>query len=335
MPVSSKLHQFLLLPENRSAYRALQTAEKLLKQHKSKLFFVYGPSGSGKSHLLSQALLEYRRANPKLKYERVTASEFAAQLAEASAENRIPEFQQHFRTLDLLICEDLQSLQKRKESQRQLVVCLDALVERGSVMILSATTLPGRWQRVERRLTDRCRGGLSLELALPSVKSRIKLIEHFAQLIHEPISRSIATMIAERVKGSPRELKSVIERMLDTAHRLRQQPTPEFVDKFLNQEVSRPEPSLKEIIRITARHFGLKVRELKSNSRRADVVFARQCAMYLARELTSLTQSHIAHSMGKADHTAVIRAAQKIEQLLQADASTRHELTELKESLRQ
>lgn len=334
MPVSSTLHQFLLLPENRSAYRALQNAEKQLKQHKSKLIFVYGPTGSGKSHLIAQALREYRRSSPKLKYECVTASEFAAQLAEASTEDRIPEFQQHYRGLDLLICEDLQSLQKRKESQCQLVVCLDALAERGSLIILSATTLPGSWQRVERRLVDRCRGGLSVEVALPSFQSRVKLIEHYAQLTHEPISRSISTRIGERVEGSPRDLKSVVDRLIDATHRHRQQLSPEFVEKFLAQEISRPEPSLKEIIRITARQFELKVRDLKSDSRRADVVHARQYAMYLARELTSLTQSEIAHALGKADHTAVIRACRKIEQLVEEAPSMRHELTELKESLR-
>jgi len=334
MPVSSTLHQFLLLPENRSAYRALQSAEKNLRQHQSKLIFIYGATGAGKSHLISQALREYRRSNPKLRFEQVTASDFAAQLAEAATEERIPEFQQHYRNLDLFICEDLQSLQNRKESQRQMVVCLDALQERGCLIILSATTLPGNWQRVDRRLVDRCRGGLSVEVELPATTSRLKLIVHFAQTIHEPLPKSISSKIAEAVGGSPRDLKSVVDRLLETAHRLQQSLTNDFVDRFLRQEIAHPEPLLKEIIRITARHFDLKVRDLKSNSRRADVVYARQCAMYLARELTSLTQTQIAQSMGKADHTAVIRACHKIEKLLVEETSTRHELAELKDALR-
>jgi chromosomal replication initiator protein len=334
MPVSSTLHQFLLLPENRSAYRALQSAEKNLRQQKSKLIFIYGLTGSGKSHLICQALREYRRSNPKLKFEHVTAAEFAAQLADASTEERLPEFQQHYRNLDLFVCEDLQSLQKRKESQRQLVVCLDALEEKGSLIILSSTTLPGSWQRADRRLVDRCRGGLSVEIELPSTNSRQKLIAHFAQTIHEPLPKSISSMIAETVDGAPRDLKSVMDRLLDSAHRLQQPLTPEFVERFLNQEIAQPEPALKEIIRITARHFDLKVRDLKSASRRADVVYARQCAMYLARELTTLTQTQIAQAMGKADHTAVIRACQKIQKLLAEEASTRHELAELKDALR-
>lgn len=330
MPTPSQLHQFLLLPENRSADRALQTSLKNLSQKRPKVVFLYGPSGVGKSHLITQAIREHRQQNPKLKLENLTASDFAAQLAEASDAGTIPQFQTKFRQLDLLVCEDLQAIQGRKESQRQLVICLDELESRGSLVILTSTTLPGSWKRTERRLIDRCRAALSIELPLPSAKNRIKLCRHFAQMIHEPMAASVAELIANHVEGSPRDLKSTVERLVEETHRRRQKLTPEFTQLFLERELSSPEPPLKKIIQIASRYFDLKVRDLKSSSRRADIVYARQSAMYLAREMTNRSQTDIAKALGKADHTSVIRACRKIEGLISEETRVRQEISELK-----
>lgn len=334
MPTPSQAHQFLLLPENRSADRALQTAFGQLSQKRPKLLFLYGPSGVGKSHLITQAIREHRKQNPKLKMEHLTASDFAARLADASAAETIPEFQSKFRKLDLFVCEDLQALRGRKESQRQLVVCLDELAAKGSLVILTSTTLPGSWTKIDRRLIDRCRGGLSIELPLPSPKNRIKLCRHFAQMIHEPMSSAIAEMIANHVEGSPRDLKSTVERLVEDAHHRQQSLTPSYVQQYLQRELSTPEVSLKKIIQVTAKYFGLKIRDLKSTARRADIVYARQSAMYLARELTSHSQLDIAKALGKADHTSVIRACRKIEESLSQETRVRQEISELKTLLK-
>ncbi|MBD3674421.1 MAG: ATP-binding protein [Planctomycetaceae bacterium] len=333
MPNSSKQTPFLLLPENRSADRALQKIVADPGTVKPKRLFLYGPTGVGKSHLLAQTHREARSRFPKLKSDHLTASEFAAQLADASDQGTIPEFQTKFRTLDVLICEDLQSLQKRKESQRQLIRCLDELESKGAIVVLSSTTLPGSWQGVDRRLVDRCRGGLSLEIPLPGAGSRKKLVSHFAQALHQPMTASIATLIAQTVSESPRDLKSAVTRLVEDAHRRQQQLTKTYVTKFLEGELSAPEVPMKKIVHTTAKYFGLKVGDLKSSSRRADIVYARQTCMYLLREMTSLTQKEIAKGLGKADHTSVVRAYQKIEGFIEKDSRVRHEILELKSAL--
>lgn len=333
MPKPSQLHQFLLLPENRSAHRALENLSKSLQQKRGKRLFLYGPSGTGKSHLISQALLEYRQSKPKIKYRRVTASEFAAQLADASAAGGVPEFQQQYRDLDLLICEDLQALQKRTESQRQLVLCLDEIETKGTVAIVSSTTLPGRWQNINRKLIDRCRAALSIEVALPSPQSRVRLCRHFAQLIHEPMPASVAECIAQTIQGSPRDLHSVIARLVEDAHRRKCKLSDEYVAQFLESEIVAPVLPMKIIIQVTARYFTLKVADLKSSSRRSDIVHARQVAMYMLREMTTHTQIEIAKTMGKADHTSVVRACQKVEELMSNDSRAQQELLELRATL--
>jgi len=334
MPTPSPLHQFLLLPENRSAYRALEGVSKNIEQKRGKFLFLYGPSGTGKTHLISQALRDYQKLKPKLKVQKVTASEFAAQLADAADAGSVVEFQQRYRRLDLLICEDLQALQKRTESQRQFVLCLDELESKGAIVIVSSTTLPGRWQSMNRRLIDRCRAALSVEVALPSHKSRVRLCQHFAQLLHEPMPNAVAEMMAKEVQGSPRDLKSFVDRLVEDAHRRKLKLSTDYVKKYLDRELVLPELPMKKIIQATARYFSLKVGELKSSARRSDIVHARQVAMFLLRELTTHTQAEIAKAMGKADHTSVVRACQIIEELITTDSRAEQEILELRMSLK-
>jgi len=334
MPKPSRLHQFLLLPENRSANRALESAAQCLKQSNSHQIFLYGPTGTGKSHLISDAVRDYQQLKPKLKYEMLTSSDFAARLADASEAGTISQFQSEFRSLDLFILEDLQSIQKRKQTQQQLIHCLDQLESQGALVILSATTLPGSWKRVDRRLVDRCRSGLSIEVPLPSAVSRVKLCQHFAQSIHEPMPKKVAELIAREIPGSPRDLKSQIDRLVDDAHHRQRKLSVDYVEQYLAAEESTPEPSIKKVIRATAKYFDLKVKDIKSSSRRSDIVFARQSAMFLLRELTSHTQLEIAAALGKADHTAVIRACRKLTQAIERDARVRQEISELRTAIK-
>jgi chromosomal replication initiator protein len=333
MPPSSR--QLLLLPENQSAFEALRKIGKrnAASSRKPKLIYLYGPAGTGKSLLVSKAVRDLLRKSPKLKSEIVTASTFAAELAEASVGKTIDRFQERFRSLDLFVCEDLQALRKRTESQQQLVHCLDHLLERGSTVILTATSLPGHWTNLDARLIDRCHGSLSIPVKLPAFASRVKLIQHFAQEQHIPFPTAAAKLMARELEFSARDLEASVNRLMELSRRQGQNVSPELVEQFLKQEVVRPEIPIHRIIRQTAKYFDLKVRDLKSDSRRADVVRARQIAMFLLRHFTNLTQQEIARHLGKADHTAVVRAEKKFARLLETDSSTRDQIAELKELL--
>jgi chromosomal replication initiator protein len=333
MPPSSR--QILPLPENRSAFEALQRLGKrsVSSTRKTRLIYLHGPAGTGKSLLVSRFVRDLLRKSPKLKSEIVTASAFAADLADASEAKTIDQFQTRFRSLDLFVCEDLQSLRHRKESQQQLVHCLDHLQDRGSTIVLTATSLPGHWIGFDPRLTDRCHGALSIGLKLPAFSSRVKLIQHFAQEEHIPFPTVAAKLMARELEFSPRDLENSVNQLIELSRRLKQNISSELVEQFLKQEVVRPEIPLKQIIRQSAKYFDLNVRDLKSDSRRSDVVRARQIAMFLARLYTKQTQQEIAKTLGKADHTSVIRAERKIAQLLESDSLIRLQVAEIKELL--
>ncbi|HUG18415.1 MAG TPA: DnaA/Hda family protein [Planctomycetaceae bacterium] len=334
MPPSPR--QILLLPENRSVFEALQKlgTRSVSSTRKTRLIYVHGPAGTGKSLLVTRFVRDLLRKSPKIKAEIVTASTFAADLADASDAKTIDQFQARFRSLDLFVCEDLQSLRHRKESQQQLVHCLDHLADRGSTIVLTATSLPGHWTSFDPRLTDRCHGALSIGLKLPALSSRLKLIQHFAQEEHIPFPATAAKLMARELESSPRDLETAVNQLIELSRRSKQNISLELVEQFLKQDVVRPEIPLNQIIRQTAKYFDLNARDLKSESRRSDVVRARQIAMFLARQFTKQTQQEIARQLGKADHTAVIRAEKKIAQLLETDSLIRLQVAEIKEQLR-
>ncbi|HSG71463.1 MAG TPA: DnaA/Hda family protein, partial [Planctomycetaceae bacterium] len=233
MPPSPR--QILLLPENRSAFEALQKlgTRSGSSTRKTRLIYLHGPAGTGKSLLVTRFVREFLRKSPKLKVEIVTASTFAADLADASDAKTIDQFQDRFRSLDLFVCEDLQSLRHRKESQQQLVHCLDHLLDRGSTIVLTATSLPGHWTGFDPRLTDRCHGALSIGLKLPAFSSRVKLIQHFAQEEHIPLPAAAAKLMARELESSPRDLETAVNQLIELSRRSKQNISLELVEQFL------------------------------------------------------------------------------------------------------
>ncbi len=325
--------QLLLIQENRSAYRALERFLKTIGQSKPGLLFLYGPSGVGKSHLIAHALRDVSRKRPKLRWQSVTAAEFAARLAEASDAQTLAEFQESFRALDLLVCEDVQHLQRKRETQRQLIACLDALREQGALVILTSDTLPSGWKQVESRFADRCRGGLSVAVELPGTSSRQKLIEHFFEAQHLPATAEIVRQLADESAATPRELESLVQRLAQQRQLRRAPLTLELVEQLLRLEVPRPPVSASRIIKATARQFQLSVAALKSTDRRDDLVLARHCAMYLLKTVAGLSQTRIAELFGKADHTSALRAIRKIESRLESDSVLRARLADIQRAL--
>lgn len=324
----------LLIPENRSAFRALERLKGSLGDGGGRLLYLYGPSGVGKTCLIRQFLRSAKQSVPRLRSRQLTAVDFASQLAEASDAGTIHLFQDDLRGVELLVCEDVQFFQRKRESQRQFLACLDALLESGADVVLTAEALPGGLKQLDRRLADRCRGGLSVPVDVPGEKSRIRLVQHFAEQAHTAMPESAARTIARECHDSPRELEALVRRVIEQSRRRSVKLSPEFVEKWLEQELRKPVSTPAKIVRVTARHFQLKPSDLKSGSRRGDIVRARQCAMYLIRTLTGASHKDVAALFGKADHTSALRAIRKIENALENDPVLRAELVEIRRALR-
>ncbi len=307
----------LLVPEIRLAHTAITQLGSRSRSRPDSVY-IAGPPGTGKSHLAS-LFLQADQGRKKL----VLASEFAAQLAEASQRKNITAFQDRFRQLDTLVCEDLQALAGRRESQQQLLAVIDEILSRGGRVLITASRLPGRLERCDRKLVNRCRGGLVVSVRRPGPASRLQLLEHFASRHQVALPVDVAQILTRRINGSPRDLLSALGQ-LETLARI----SGGVIDKAMARglvagDATAKPPGLQQIARIVARHFGVSPRRLRQRSRAQHIVVPRQCAMLLARELTGTIYSDIATYFGCSNHTTVLHACRRMQQRLEDEPELR------------
>ena len=300
----------LLVPEIRLAHTAITQLGSRSRSRPPSVY-IAGPPGTGKSHLARLFL----QADTGHKAS-VLASEFAADLAEAAQHRDIPEFQDRFRKLDTLVCEDLQALVGRKESQQQLLAVIDEILGRGGRVLITASRLPGRLDRFDQKLVSRCRGGVVVSVRRPGPASRLQLLEHFASRHQVPLPVDVAQLLARKITGSPRDLVSALGQ-LETLSRI----SGGVIDTAMARsvvagDVEAKPPGLAQIARVVARHFGVSARRLRERSRAQHIVVPRQCAMLLARELTGTIYSKIAAYFGCSNHTTVLHACRRMQQRL-------------------
>lgn len=325
-------HTFLSLPENRLAIRAIQRISPLTRRRTIQIVSLFGPPGVGKSRLCRELIRswETKRSDGKLIY--TTASEFAAQLAEASSGGAVPQFQQRFRKdVKLLICEDLQSLAGRTETQQQLTAAIDDVTLTGGCVLFTATRRPAEIRFLNSRLTNRIHGGLCVDLPLPSVESRRKLLEHFLSTVSLRLSAQEISLIAEKHEVSPRELESILLHIKTLQNSTVQSLT---VQDLLEEIPAPREHSIQQIAAAAAREYGVKVADLRSPSRSKTISTARHVAMHLARTLTDLNYKQIGTYFGRSNHSTVIHACNKISELIAQDAILSHQVDSIVNRIR-
>lgn len=324
---------FLQLEENRFAQTAIRQALRTSATERPPWIYIFGPSGVGKSLLIQRFLREALQAEPNLRFVHTTASEFAAQLAEASEAQSIPDLNERYLHLDLLVCEDLQALENRTESQRLLLSILDQLSRAGSRIVLSCRKSPGELINMQKRLLNRCRAGVCAKMTLPEAPSRLLLINHFAQSHQIAIPNSAAKHLAEELPVSPRELHATVLQLEATAQMERSALNLAYVRSFLKREIKPPGLTLPQIARAVAHQFGVRVSEIRARNRLQGLVVPRQCAMYLARELTNERFRLIAEYFGKRNHSTVIHAYARFREILPDNPALRQHVQQIKHQL--
>lgn len=324
--------RFLVLGENKLAFTAM---ERLLKPSRRAppLTYLYGPSGAGKSHLVRHLVRELKQAEPGVRIVSFTASEFANQFAEAAEKNQLAEFVEWFRECNLFACEDLQTIGRRSESQRLLARVLDDVAAAGGRILITCSTLPGDVPGLQPRLVSRCRGGVLAGIALPGPESRVSLLNQFASARQLAISPEAVEEIAALRPGSPRDLQAVLLQLETTARHRKARLDRAFVQQVLTGEEQRQKTTLNDVARAVARHFGVRMADLKSSTRQQGLAVPRQCAMYLGRSLTDEPLTKIAVFFGRKNHTAVIHACRRTQSSLEEEPALRQHVAQIRAAL--
>ncbi len=293
---------------------------------------VYGDSGLGKTHLL-HAIGHYVRSlyrGAKVRY--VSSEEFTNEFINSIKDKRTETFQRRYREVDVLLIDDIQFLEGKTHTQEEFFHTFNALHNANKQIVLTSDRAPKRLEALEDRLRSRFEWGLITDVQPPDLETRIAILRKKAAMDRLTAPPDVLEFIASKIQTNIRELEGALIRVTAFANLNRQEvdlTLAEIVLKDLIPEGGEPEITAAQIIAQTAAYFGVSIEELTGPSRGRHLVTGRQIAMYLCRELTDLSLPKIGAQFGNRDHTTVMYADRKINQLLAERRAVFNQVSEL------
>ena len=333
---------FVVGGSNRIAHAgATQVAETVLMDTPSfNPLYLYSSVGLGKTHLLHAIAWEVKRRAPQAQVLYLTAERFRYQFVEALRNQDPLSFKEKFRSINLLLIDDLEFMQGEKTEQ-EFDHIINALLDGGRQVVVASARHPAQIERLNERMRSRLQRGLVAEMGTFDFDLRTRVLE---QRLAEKratdhafeLSKEVIDLLAGRLTESGRELEGAVNRLYLTWQHMRAPITLDIAENVVRDLFQGIEPrriKIEDILRIISRHFGVSKGDLLSQRRHRSVVWPRQIGMYLAKQLTQRSLPEIGRRFGNRDHTTVLHAIRKIEGVIAGDAGLRDELEELKKLL--
>lgn len=321
---------FVVGPSNRLAHASCVAVSNSLGDTYNPLF-IYGNSGLGKTHLLHAVCIEAKNRYENAAIEFLSCEEFVNKFIQAIESGNSAGFQNQFRTVDLMVIDDIQFLSDREQSQEEFFHTFNALYNNGKQIILSADSPPSDIPSLEERLISRFNWGLVARIDPPSHDTRVAIVMKKAKIRGMEISEEIADYIARKVRANIRELEGALTRLYAFSLTAGKPMSMELAAAALADgfESSVKNISMTDIIDVVTRHFDVRVVDLQSKRRSQSITTPRQICMYLARSLTKHSLEEIGGHLGGRDHTTVMHACEKIGNAEQSDPQMHTLLNEL------
>ena len=307
--------QFVIGPSNRLAHAAALSVAEMPSQAYNPLF-IYGPPGLGKTHLLHSVGNYVNAFGGGLSVRYATAEEFTNAFLNALVTRNLDEFKSRFRGVDVLLIDDVQFLERKARSEEELFHTFNALYDAGSQLVITSDRLPGDLGDLEDRLRERFAAGLVTDIERPDRATRLAVLRKRAAHDGVEITDEALELVAARVTSNVRALEGVLIRLVAYGSLTRRPLDHALVGEVLERLGvglgSQIAPSIAAVQGVTCAHFGLTHAELLSRSRAERLVWPRQAAMYLCKELTPHSLPTIARAFDGRDHTTVLHACKRV-----------------------
>ncbi len=279
--------------------------------------FIYGGVGLGKTHLMHAVGNELLTKDPSKKIAYVHSEKFVSDMVKSLQLGAISEFKQYYRSLDALLIDDIQFFAKKEQSQEELFHTFNSLLEKGSQMILTCDRYPKEIDGLEDRLKSRLGWGLPVVIEPPELETRVAILLSKAQSLNHALDEESAFFIAQKVRSNVRELEGALKRVVANSNFTGREITVDLIKDSLKDllAIQARQVSVDNIQKTTAEYYNIKLSDLLSKRRSRSVARPRQMAMFLAKELTNYSLPEIGESFGGRDHTTVIHACKKIQEL--------------------
>ncbi len=329
---------FVIGSSNRFAHAAALAVAEAPAQAYNPLF-IYGGTGLGKTHLL-QAVADYvGMHNGDLTVRYVTSETFMNDFINSLRDKRIEGFKQRYRTYDVLLIDDVQFFEHKERIQEEFFHTFNSLYEAGRQIVISSDRPPREISTLEERLRSRFEWGLITDIQPPDLETRIAILRKKVKTdkINVP-DEQVLTFIAGRVSTNIRELEGALTRVVAFSSLTGRPMTVDLAQDVLKDVFPQGEQaavSIEKIQVLVADRFSLSLEELCGDRRSQNIVYPRQVAMYLSRELTDSSLPKIGKEFGGRDHTTVIHATSKIARLIREDRSVYNLVQELTARIKQ
>lgn len=297
--------------------------------------YIYGRSGTGKSHLLQGLARELTERHPRLNVLYVSAEYFVNQFTGHLRGKNLEAFRRKFRSPDVLIVDDVQIFGNKEATQEELLHTLDTLVQSGRQLVFASDSAPRALEGFSEQLTTRFTQGMVAELGLPGYSTRLALVKSKLEGHRQLFPDEVVHFLAERLECNVREIEGYVTRLVAPAGLYGQRVTMQFAQHALQdylQSRSRM-VELTDIENLVIAHYGVTSAALHSRLRKRPVALARQVCMYLARTLTSYSLKEIGRFFGNKNHTTVVFAHQAIKQKVGKSKSLASEVEQLRRQL--
>lgn len=329
---------FVVGGNNRFAYAAsLAVAESPAEAYNP--LFLYGGSGLGKTHLMQAIGIQVIKNDPTSNVLYISSETFTNELIEAINTQNTNQFKKKYRNIDILLIDDIQFLEGKEATQEEFFHTFNTLYENNKQIVISSDRPPSNLQKLDERLTTRFGFGITADVQPADFETRVAILKKKIELADIELDSDIeevCNLIAEKIKYNIRELEGAMNRMISFSEIMNNKIDLDFAKIVLKDIYRDTDKAIApERIRSTvASYYDIKVSDLDSKRRTAEIALARQVAMYLCRESTDFSFSKIGEIFGGRDHSTVMSNCNKIQTLYQEDELIKYDIDEINKKLK-
>ena len=312
---------------------SLAVAERPSKAYNP--LFLYGGVGMGKTHLMQAIGHEVKRRQPMASICYVSAEKFTNEMINSIRNDRMTSFRDRFRTVDVLLIDDIQFISQKERTQEEFFHTFNALHEGMKQIVIASDRPPKELAEIEDRLRSRFEWGLIADIQPPDLETKVAILLKKAESEQVQLPTDVALFVASNVRTNVRELEGALVRLIAWCQVNRMEitlaTTQQCLKQFIDLQVRKI--TIEAIQRAVAEQFGMRVSDLKQKNNSRNVVVPRQIAMYLAKQMTEASLPEIGRQFGNKHHTTVMHSIGKIDELRRTDKDLHRTLNKLQEQL--
>ena len=327
---------FIVGPSNQFAYAACTsiTGEKGTKYNP---LFIHGPSGLGKTHLLTAISHAVKENYPDYKIIYVTGETFANELITAIQQKDTAPFHEKYRKADILLVDDVQFIAGKESTQEEFFHTFNELYKVGKQIVLTSDRPPKDIKTLEDRIRTRFESGLIADVTTPDIETRIAIVRRKAELLDFTLTDEISTYIATNLKSNIRQLEGAVKKLKALSHFASSAINMAMAQNVIKEIITDNQPipiTVEKIINMVAGSFGITAEDIKSTKRNTQISTARKIAMYIIREETGMPHAAIGEKFGGRDHSTVVYAVSNIEKAIEKDVRMKELIEDIRKNLK-